>query len=54
MSEQMDPQQIDPRRNELLAALPEAEWQRWLPQLEWTDLALGQVIYESGRELSHV
>jgi CRP-like cAMP-binding protein len=54
MSEQMDPRQIDPRRNELLAALPEAEWQRWLPQLEWTDLALGQVIYESGRELSHV
>jgi CRP-like cAMP-binding protein len=54
MSEQIDPQQIDPRRNELLAALPEAEWQRWLPQLEWTDLALGQVIYESGRELSHV
>jgi CRP-like cAMP-binding protein len=54
MSEQMAPQQIDPRRNELLAALPEAEWQRWLPQLEWTDLALGQVIYESGRELSHV
>ena len=46
--------QTDPRRNELLAALPEAEWQRWLPQLEWTDLPLGQVMYESGRELSHV
>jgi hypothetical protein len=24
----------DPRKNQLLAALPEAEWQRWLPQLE--------------------
>jgi CRP-like cAMP-binding protein len=44
----------DPRRNQLLAALPEAEWQRWLPQLEWTNLALGQVMYESGRPLSHV
>jgi CRP-like cAMP-binding protein len=44
----------DPRRNHLLAALPDAEWQRWLPQLEWVDLALGQVLYESGRTLSHV
>jgi len=46
--------QIDPRRNQLLAALPQAEWQRWLPQLEWADMPLGQVMYESGRELSHV
>ena len=23
----------DPRRNQLLAALPDAEWQRWQPQL---------------------
>ncbi|HJV68464.1 Crp/Fnr family transcriptional regulator [Ideonella sp.] len=43
-----------PRQNHLLAALPEAEWQRWLPQLEWTDMPLGQVLYESGRLLSHV
>jgi CRP-like cAMP-binding protein len=44
----------DPRRNQLLAALPDAEWQRWLPQLEWIDMPLGQVLYESGRTLSHV
>jgi CRP-like cAMP-binding protein len=44
----------DPRRNQLLAVLPDAEWQRWQPQLEWTNLALGQVMYESGRPLSHV
>lgn len=44
----------DPRQNHLLAALPEAEWQRWLPQLEWADMPLGQVLYESGRPLSHV
>ena len=44
----------DPRTNQLLAALPEAEWQRWLPQLESVDLPLGQVLYESGSTLSHV
>ena len=44
----------DPRRNHLLAALPDAEWQRWLPQLELVDLPLGQVLYESGGKLSHV
>ena len=44
----------DPRENRLLAALPCAEWQRWLPQLEWVELPLGQVLYESGSTLSHV
>jgi CRP-like cAMP-binding protein len=44
----------DPKKNQLLAALPEAEWQRWLPQLEWVELPLGQVLYESGSTLSHV
>ena len=44
----------DPRKNHLLAALPEGEWQRWLPQLEWVDLPLGQVLYESGATMSHV
>ena len=45
---------IDPRRNHLLAALPDAEWQRWLPQLEWVEMPLGQVLYESGSTMSHV
>ena len=44
----------DPRHNWLLRALPAAEWQRWEPRLEFVDLELGQVLYESGRELSHV
>ena len=44
----------DPRKNHLLAALPDAAWQRWLPQLEWVDLPLGKVLYESGATLSHV
>ena len=43
-----------PRRNQLLAALPDAEWLRWLPQLEPVDLPLGKVLYESGSRLSHV
>jgi CRP-like cAMP-binding protein len=44
----------DRSANHLLAALPEAEWQRWLPQLESVDMPLGQVLYESGNTLSHV
>lgn len=43
-----------PRRNHLLAALPENEWLRWMPLLERVDLALGQVLYESGVTMSHV
>ena len=44
----------DPRQNQLLAALPDAEWQRWLPHLELADLPLGKVLYESGTTLCHV
>src|SRR4249920_3709858 len=44
----------DPRRNQLLAALPEAEWQRWWPQLEAVDVPLGEVLYESGSTMTHV
>jgi len=48
------PDHQDPRLNHLLAALPAAEWARWLPQLEWVEMPLGQVLYESGRTMSHV
>ena len=44
----------DPRKNQLLAALPRAEWQRWQPQLEAVELPLGEVLYESGSTLGHV
>ena len=43
-----------PKANHLLAALPDAEWQRWQPQLEAIDLPLGAVLYESGVTLGHV
>ncbi len=43
----------DPKTNQLLAALPDTDWQRWLPHLEAVDLPLGRVLYESGMTLSH-
>src|SRR5678816_3152821 len=46
--------QPEPRKNRLLSALPDGEWQRWLPQLEAVEMPLGQVLYESGSTLSHV
>ena len=44
----------DPRQNQLLACLPDAEWQRWLPWLEPIDLPLGKVLYEADEQLSFV
>ena len=44
----------DAKLNLLLAALPDAERERWAPQLEAVDMPLGQVLYESGTRLSHV
>ena len=43
----------NPRDNHLLRAMPPADWQRWQSQLEWVDLPLGHVLYESGRPLGH-
>ena len=42
------------KQNQLLAAMPEAEWKRWLPDMEAIDMPLGQVLYEPGSTLSHV
>jgi CRP-like cAMP-binding protein len=44
----------EPTLNQLIAALPSAEAQRWLPQLEWVQMPLGEVLYESGSMLTHV
>ncbi len=41
-------------RNQLLALLPDAEWQRWCPALELIELPTGKVLHESGECLSHV
>ena len=48
------PTTADPKQNHLLAALPETEWKRWLPQLESVTLPLGKVLYESGGVQTHV
>jgi CRP-like cAMP-binding protein len=45
---------VDPRQNRLLEALPDAEWERWLPYLERVDMPLGKVLYEPGVRLTHV
>ena len=42
------------KQNQLLAAMPEAEWKRWLPEIEAIDMPLGHVLYEPGSTLSHV
>jgi len=44
----------EPTLNQLIAALPSAERERWLPQLEWVQMPLGEVLYESGSVLTHV
>jgi len=44
----------DPKKNQLLAVLPDAEWERWMPHLEAVEMPLGKVLYESGSKLSYV
>lgn len=44
----------NPKKNHLLAALPEPEWQRWQAHLECVSLPLGAVLYEAGDTMSHV
>lgn len=48
------PSASDPLENHLLAALPDAEWARWMPELELVDMPLGAVLYEPGSRLAHV
>lgn len=40
--------------NRLLAALPHADWARWVHHLELVELTVGQVLFEHGQPLSHV
>jgi hypothetical protein len=39
---------VDPLGNHLIAALSAAGKRRWLDELEWVDMPLGTVLYESG------
>jgi CRP-like cAMP-binding protein len=44
----------DPRQNHLLAALPQEDYARLLPELEAVAMPLGHVLYESGAKMRHV
>jgi CRP-like cAMP-binding protein len=44
---------IDPRKNHLLAALPEESYRRLLPDLGLIAMPLAWVLYESGGRLNH-
>jgi len=43
-----------PKQNHLLAALPEADYARLLPNLELTPMPLGWAVYESGGHMSYL
>ena len=43
-----------PRQNRLLAALPAADYERLLPELELVPLPLGWAVYEAGGHLGYV
>lgn len=43
-----------PNENQLLAALPTAEFERLSPHLELVPMLLGEFLYESGGQLQHV
>ncbi|WP_309682447.1 Crp/Fnr family transcriptional regulator [Polaromonas sp.] len=44
----------DPKQNYLLASLPDAQWKRWLTDLEPVELPLGHVLYEAGGTMQYV
>ena len=43
-----------PKQNHLLAALPEADYARLLPDLELTPMPLGWAVYESGGQMGYL
>ena len=44
----------NPTQNSLLAAMSPAAFERWKPHLEYIEMPLGEVLYESGERLEHV
>ena len=44
----------DPTTNRLIAALPAAEFQRWLPMLEFVEMKQGDLLYVAGQKLNYV
>ncbi|HXV08871.1 MAG TPA: Crp/Fnr family transcriptional regulator [Burkholderiales bacterium] len=50
----MEPGAATPRQNQLLAALPAAEWERLRSKMELRPMPLGDVLYEPGTTMRHV
>src|SRR5215207_6914828 len=48
------PRRGAPVANRLLAALPNKDYQRLLPELELVPLAFGDILYEPGDTIGHV
>lgn len=48
------PKSPNPLENRLLAALPKEIYKRLLPSLEYVSFDLGEVVYESGGQMTHV
>ncbi len=42
------------KTNRLLAALPQSNYERLLPNMELVDLSLGEILYDFGDEMSHI
>jgi CRP-like cAMP-binding protein len=42
-----------PKQNQLLAALPTAEFDRLAAHLQWVPMQLGEILYEPGQQLHH-
>jgi CRP-like cAMP-binding protein len=43
-----------PKRNKLLAALPDIDWHRWQPHLERVDMPLGHILCEPGTTQQYI
>src|SRR4026207_118067 len=47
------PSTQSPNQNQLLAALPTAEFERLSPHLEMVPMRLGEILYEPGGQMQH-
>ena len=54
MSKQLKPTAPDPKQNQILAALPKAEYERLLPELELVAMPLGWTMAESGDHVKYL
>jgi CRP-like cAMP-binding protein len=50
----MSQRPLDPSGNQILARLPTDEYERLLPHLEDVSFKLGEVVYESGAQMSYI